>query len=229
MKPSPRTCLLPAAVGGLVLTLSTALQAESLSELIPQLLKTNNLIEASKAAVTAANQQIRVSKGGWFPTLGVTSTYGHEKQKKPEGTDDTDFVSRGADLSVTQLLWDFGNVNSQIRASKIGLTRAEADLEFRRQEVSDLKSKREYSCIVTNPPYGERLGETDEVEAVYRELGRVFAPLSTWSIYVLTSNRWFEKHYGCRASRRRKLYNGRLECQYYQYPGPRPPDPQSFE
>ena len=136
MKPSPRTCLLPAAVGGLVLTLSTALQAESLSELIPQLLKTNNLIEASKAAVTAANQQIRVSKGGWFPTLGVTSTYGHEKQKKPEGTDDTDFVSRGADLSVTQLLWDFGNVNSQIRASKIGLTRAEADLELRRQEVT---------------------------------------------------------------------------------------------
>ena len=118
-----------------------------------------------------------------------------------------------------------------IRLSERGATDAgvAVDIQFRRQEVSDLKSKREYGCIVTNPPYGERLGETDEVEAVYRELGRVFAPLSTWSIYVLTSNRWFEKHYGCRASRRRKLYNGRLECQYYQYPGPRPPDPQSFE
>lgn len=114
-----------------------------------------------------------------------------------------------------------------IQLSERGATDAgvATDIRFRRQEVSDLKSKREYGCIVTNPPYGERLGDTEEVEAVYRELGRIFAPLDTWSIYVLTSNRWFEKHYGQRAPRRRKLYNGRLECQYYQYPGPRPPQP----
>lgn len=98
-----------------------------------------------------------------------------------------------------------------------------ADIRFGVQEVSDLTSKRKFGCIITNPPYGERLGDADEVEAVYRELARVFAPLDTWSIYVLTSNRWFEKHYGTKAPRRRKLYNGRLECQYYQYPGPRPP------
>ena len=98
-----------------------------------------------------------------------------------------------------------------------------ASIRFRRQEVSDLKSKREHGCVVTNPPYGERLGETEEVEAVYRELGRVVSPLETWSIYVLTSSRFFEKHYGRRAVRRRKLYNGRIECQFYQYPGPRPP------
>ncbi|MEO2033939.1 MAG: class I SAM-dependent RNA methyltransferase [Planctomycetaceae bacterium] len=112
-----------------------------------------------------------------------------------------------------------------IRQSERGATEAgvAGDIRFRRQEISDLKSKRDYGCIVTNPPYGERLGNSEEVEAVYRELGRVFAPLDTWSIYVLTSNRWFEKHYGRRAPRRRKLYNGRLECQYYQYPGPRPP------
>ena len=118
-----------------------------------------------------------------------------------------------------------------IRLSERGATDAgvATDIRFRQQEVSDLKSKREYGCIVTNPPYGERLGDTEEVEAVYRELGRIFAPLDTWSIYVLTSNRWFEKHYGKRAPRRRKLYNGRLECQYYQYPGPRPPQPDQAE
>ena len=114
----------------------TSAQAESLTQLIPDLLQTNNLIKASEATVDSANEQIRVSKSGWFPTLGVTSTYGHEKQKKPKGTDDTDFVSRAVDLSVTQLLWDFGNVDSQIRSSRIGLTRAEADLELRRQEVT---------------------------------------------------------------------------------------------
>lgn len=99
-----------------------------------------------------------------------------------------------------------------------------ADIRFQKQEISDLRSRKDYGCIVTNPPYGERLGDTEEVEAVYREMARVFAPLETWSIYVLTSNRWFEKHFGRRAPRRRKLYNGRLECQYYQYPGPRPPE-----
>ena len=114
----------------------TSAQAESLTQLIPDLLQTNNLIKASEATVDSANEQIRVSKSGWFPTLDVTSTYGHEKQKKPKGTDDTDFVSRAVDLSVTQLLWDFGNVDSQIRSSRIGLTRAEADLELRRQEVT---------------------------------------------------------------------------------------------
>lgn len=94
------------------------------------------------------------------------------------------------------------------------------DIIFRIQEISDLKSTRTFGCIVCNPPYGERLGEADEVEAVYRELGRVVAALPTWGVYVLTSNRSFEKNFGRRAPRRRKLYNGRLECQYYQYPGP---------
>ncbi|MCA9035095.1 MAG: class I SAM-dependent RNA methyltransferase [Planctomycetaceae bacterium] len=104
------------------------------------------------------------------------------------------------------------------------------DIRFREQEISDLSFTREFGCIICNPPYGERLGDAQEVEAVYREMGRVFAPLETWSIYVLTSNRWFEKHFGRRAPRRRKLYNGRLECQYYQYPGPPPgqdPRPES--
>lgn len=99
-------------------------------------------------------------------------------------------------------------------------------IRFEEQEVSELRSPLEYGCIVTNPPYGERLGETEEVEAVYRVMGQVFERLSTWSVYVLTSYRDFERHFGRRAGRRRKLYNGRLQCQYYQYPGPRPPRPE---
>ena len=54
-------------------------------------------------------------------------------------------------------------------------------------------------------------------------MGQSFASLETWGVYVLSSYRGFENHFGRRAPRRRKLYNGRLECQYYQYPGPRPP------
>ena len=131
-----RTSIQLAITSGFVVFVTNFAQAESLSSLIPELLKTNNLVKASEAVAAAANEQIRVSEGGWLPTLGVTGIYGHEKQKKPEGTDDTDYAARSVDLSVTQLLWDFGNVNSQIRTSQIGLTRAEADLELRRQEVT---------------------------------------------------------------------------------------------
>ena len=136
MKTPCRTPIRLALAGGLVVLMSGFAEAESLSSLIPELLKNNNLVKASEATAAAAREQIRVSEGGWLPTLGVTGTYGHQKQKKPEGTDDTDFAARSVDLSVTQLLWDFGNANSQIRASQIGLTRAQADLELRRQEVT---------------------------------------------------------------------------------------------
>ncbi len=100
-----------------------------------------------------------------------------------------------------------------------------SDIEFRQQELSDFRTRQDYGVMITNPPYGERLGETAEVEAAYRVLGSVTRPLDTWSIYVITSNRYFEKHFGRRAPRRRKLFNGRLECQFYQYPGPPPPRP----
>ena len=105
-------------------------------------------------------------------------------------------------------------------ASEAGVS---GDIQFRVQEISEFKSNREYGVIVCNPPYGERMGDQQEVEAVYRELGRICDLLPTWGVYVITSNQWFEKHFGRRAPRRRKLYNGRLECQYYQYLGPAPP------
>jgi putative N6-adenine-specific DNA methylase len=105
-------------------------------------------------------------------------------------------------------------------ASEAGVS---GDIQFRVQEISEFKSNREYGVIICNPPYGERMGDQQEVEAVYRELGRICDLLPTWGVYVITSNQWFEKHFGRRAPRRRKLYNGRLECQYYQYLGPAPP------
>ncbi|MFY9271519.1 MAG: hypothetical protein WAO37_00730 [Thermacetogeniaceae bacterium] len=65
--------------------------------------------------------------------------------------------------------------------------------------------------------------EIKEVENLYRLMGRVFKSLDSWSFYIITSHRDFERLFGRRADRRRKLYNGRIECQYYQYFGPPPP------
>jgi putative N6-adenine-specific DNA methylase len=126
---------------------------------------------------------------------------------------------------LTEPILAFDHDPAAVRLTKHSVQEAGVgvDIDVRRQEISDLKSARQYGVVICNPPYGERLGSNEEVEAVYRVMGQVFADLPTWSIYVLTSYRWFEKHFGRRAPRRRKLFNGRLECQYYQYPGPRPP------
>ncbi len=71
--------------------------------------------------------------------------------------------------------------------------------------------------IVTNPPYGERMGNIAEVEALYRDIGVHFRSLAPWQVYIITSHPSFEKLYGKRADKIRKLYNGMLECRLYQY------------
>ena len=96
-------------------------------------------------------------------------------------------------------------------------------IRLKQMNVADLASKEKYGFIVTNPPYGERLGESREAEELYRVMGKTFSALDTWSFYVITSNPYFEKNFGRKADKRRKLYNGKLECQYYQYFGPKPP------
>lgn len=99
----------------------------------------------------------------------------------------------------------------------------EASIHFQQQPFADLTTSREFGCLICNPPYGERMGDRPQAEAIYREMASVFPRLDTWSFYVLASHPEFEKLSGRRADRRRKLYNGRIECTYYQYHGPRPP------
>ncbi|MHB8917988.1 MAG: THUMP domain-containing class I SAM-dependent RNA methyltransferase [Desulfocucumaceae bacterium] len=94
---------------------------------------------------------------------------------------------------------------------------------FQQRPVEELASRHGYGCIICNPPYGMRLGEMPEVERLYREMGRVFRELETWSYYILTAHPGLERLIGRRADKKRKLYNGRIQCNFYQYFGPRPP------
>ena len=96
-------------------------------------------------------------------------------------------------------------------------------IHFQEQEFSQFSTNRKYGYIITNPPYGERMGEKEEVEELYREMGEKFLELETWSYYIITSHSNFEELFGKEASKRRKLYNGGVETQYYQYYGPWPP------
>ncbi len=75
--------------------------------------------------------------------------------------------------------------------------------------------------LICNPPYGERMMTVREAEELYRAMGRAFSGFGNWQIYVLTSCEYFEKLYGRRADRTRKLYNGTIPCLLYQYYRPR--------
>ena len=105
-------------------------------------------------------------------------------------------------------------------AENIGL---EEDIKFMVKDMRDLNIKDKYGVIISNPPYGERLGNKKEIDELYKDMGKVFKSLDTYSIYILTSNENFEKLYGKHSDRKRKLYNGRIKVDYYQYYGPRPP------
>ena len=95
------------------------------------------------------------------------------------------------------------------------------DITFKQMRVQDLRSDKINGVIISNPPYGERLSDDAGVTKLYAELGQVFAPLKTWSKFILTSDEAFESKYGSQADKKRKLYNGTLKVDLYQYFGQR--------
>ncbi|NBI07433.1 THUMP domain-containing class I SAM-dependent RNA methyltransferase [Senegalia massiliensis] len=95
-------------------------------------------------------------------------------------------------------------------------------IDFKVRKFSTINIKNKFGVVITNPPYGERLGDKKEVEELYKDMGKEFKNLRTWSKYIITSDENFEKLYGKKASKKRKLYNGRIKVDYYQYFGPKP-------
>ncbi|SEK37126.1 putative N6-adenine-specific DNA methylase [Carnobacterium iners] len=93
---------------------------------------------------------------------------------------------------------------------------------FKQMQLKDFTTEKEYGVILANPPYGERLGEEEEIQALYKQMGQVYRPLKTWSKYIITSDLTFESIYGERATKKRKLYNGALRTDLFQYWGTRP-------
>lgn len=104
-------------------------------------------------------------------------------------------------------------------AANLGL---EDDIAFFVKDFREAELNNEYGVVITNPPYGERIGEIEEVRQLHKDLGIKFQDLDTWSSYIITADEQFEVDYGKVADRKRKLYNGKIKVDYYQYYGPRP-------
>lgn len=92
---------------------------------------------------------------------------------------------------------------------------------FKQMRLQDLHTDKINGVIVSNPPYGERLLDDDAVTKLYQEMGQTFASLKTWSKFILTSDEAFEAKFGSQADKKRKLYNGTLKVDLYQYFGQR--------
>ncbi|HFH8486518.1 TPA: class I SAM-dependent RNA methyltransferase [Streptococcus agalactiae] len=94
-------------------------------------------------------------------------------------------------------------------------------IKLKQMRLQDLKTDKINGVIISNSPYGERLLDDKAVDILYNEMGQTFAPLKTWSKFILTSDEGFEKKYGSQADKKRKLYNGTLKVDLYQYYGER--------
>ncbi len=94
---------------------------------------------------------------------------------------------------------------------------------FQQTPVTKAQPRGDYGVLITNPPYGERLGDQQDADIALRELSLLIRQMPSWSTFVLTPNRNFETYVGRPADKRRKLFNGRIECQLLQYFGPLPP------
>ena len=108
-----------------------------------------------------------------------------------------------------------------VKAARENAKRAGVDhlIHFQQRAVKDLRHPKPYGFIITNPPYGERLEEKENLTQLYREIGESYER----SMYLITSYEKAENDIGRKADKNRKIYNGMLKTYYYQFLGPRPP------
>lgn len=122
---------------------------------------------------------------------------------------------RKTNLKVLASDIDYDCVDLTINNAK--LARVNDVILVKRLPVSEFKSEEIGGTIVCNPPYGERLLDLKESEKIIKDLGRVYKSLKGWNLFVITPNEKFETLIGKRATKKRKLYNGMIKCDLYQY------------
>lgn len=129
------------------------------------------------------------------------------------------------DLNVETDIQGYDIDENVIRAARENARLAGVDhlIHFQKRAVSELNHPKKYGFIITNPPYGERIEEKENLPGLYRQIGESFERLDSWSEYVITSYEDAEKYIGKKADKNRKIYNGMIKTYFYQFLGPEPP------
>jgi putative N6-adenine-specific DNA methylase len=112
-----------------------------------------------------------------------------------------------------------------IKAARENARRAGVDhmIHFQQRPVHKLRHPKKYGFVITNPPYGERMEDKEDMPILYREIGEAFSHLDSWSEFVITAYEDAEKYIGKKATKNRKIYNGMMKTYFYQFLGPKPP------
>lgn len=141
-----------------------------------------------------------------------------------------DDVRREAKLSIDRTTPPLQILGYDIEPSYVKIAQANAkratverDIEFRQKDVKKLWIDQQYGILISNAPYGIRIANFQELNQIYIALNKTFRKKSGWSVYVLTADKKFPNYFKrARPNRVRKLYNGRIETNYYQYYGDKP-------
>ena len=120
---------------------------------------------------------------------------------------------RGADISSEAISI------AKFHARRAGVGHA---VDFSVADMRRFQSSVPCGVMICNPPYGERLSDVEEVKTLCRDFGKMFRALPDWSAYILTSFPEFERYFGKRSDRKKKLFNANLACGLYTYFGRRP-------
>ena len=112
-----------------------------------------------------------------------------------------------------------------VKAARENAKRAGVDhlIHFQQRAVADMHHPKKYGFIISNPPYGERLEEKENLPELYRQIGEMYRGLDAWSMYLITSYEQAQQYIGRKADKNRKIYNGMLKTYFYQFLGPKPP------
>lgn len=112
-----------------------------------------------------------------------------------------------------------------VKAARANAQSAGVDhmIHFQQRPVSALSHPKKYGFLITNPPYGERLEDKENLPDLYRELGQRFSGLDSWSAYIISAYEDAEKYIGRKADKNRKIYNGMMKTYFYQFLGAKPP------
>ena len=164
-----------------------------------------NIAPGMKRDFTAKAWQHIVDKRLWIDAL-------EEAEEEIDLTVETDI--QGYDIDEKMV---------SISRENARLAGVENLIHFQRRGVDQLSHAKKYGFIITNPPYGERIEDKQNLPALYRMIGERYKALDSWSMYMITAYEQAEDMLKIKAAKNRKIYNGMMKTYFYQFPGPKPP------
>lgn len=142
----------------------------------------------------------------WPSMSGDTFNIVRDGARKSEKNKDIKLIGYDIDYRVIKVAME--------NAKKAGVDKY---IQFQKRDFMEFSTSRKYGFIISNPPYGERIGEKENLNVLYKHMGNMKKKLEDWDFNILTSFEPFEKVFGLKSNKNRKLYNGKILCYYYQY------------